>query len=79
MRITIPQLHGALEVLIAQAGFPPELYIIKKHEDSVSIEFDVREAVDYFKGDFDASDLARDCIFEYKRVGKRHAAFIYPW
>jgi hypothetical protein len=79
MKMNISQLRGELEHLLKESGFPEEHYIIKTNNDSIAVMFDKKEAVDYFKGDFDESSLARDCIFEYKREGKRHAAYIYNW
>lgn len=79
MKMNLGQLRVELEDLLKRSGFPPEQYIIKMHDDYVAVIFDMKEAVDYFKGDFDESSLARDCIFEYKKDGKRHAANIYNW
>lgn len=77
MKMNISQLKREIEHLLRQSGFPEEHYIIKTNDDSVVVMFDKKEAVDYFKGDFNESSLARDCIFEYKRDGKRHTACIY--
>lgn len=75
----INNLYEEVEKLLKEACFPAELYILKKEAECVSVHFDKKEAVDYFKGDFDNWEYASECMFEYKRVGKRHAAFIYNW
>jgi hypothetical protein len=75
----VGNLYTEVEKLLKDAGFPPEVYIVIQEEDCVSVHFDNKEAVDYFRGDFDNWKYAVDCMFEYKRVGKRHAAFIHNW
>jgi hypothetical protein len=75
----ISTLYAKVENLLKESGFPPEHYVLKREAECVVIMFDKKGAVDYFKGDFDNSDLADDCLFEYKRVGKKHAAYIYNW
>jgi hypothetical protein len=79
MKMNLTSLQAEVEVVLKTAGFSPELYIIKVHDDCVSVHFDKKEAVDYFRVDFEAAPIAKDCIFEYKKVGKRHAAYIYNW
>lgn len=66
-----------IEGLLAQAGFSAELYIIKTGRDYVCVMFDMEEAVEYLRVDFEASNLAKDCVYRYKREGKRHCALIY--
>lgn len=75
----INKLYAEVEKLLKASGFPSEIYILKREEECVSVHFDKKEAVDYFKGDFDDWEYASECMFEYKRVGKRHAAFISKW
>jgi len=65
--------------LLGGAGFPPEHYLIKTGDDYVAVFFDKKEAVDYFRLDFDSSELANECIFEYRKDGKRHGAYIRTW
>jgi hypothetical protein len=72
-------LYSKVEALLRESGFTPELYTLKEEAECVCIIFDKRAAVDYFKGDFDNSDLAADCLYEYKKVGRKHAAYIYNW
>jgi len=79
MKWNLKDLRRSVEDLLDQSGFSPDLYIIKVGDDNVAVHFDKKEAVDYFRGDFDTSEMAADCIFEYKREGKRHAAYIYTW
>jgi len=79
MRMSLTALRKELENILTSAGFDPEQYYFKMHEDHVSVHFDVKEAVEYFKGDFDCSTIARECIFEYRKEGKTHAACVYPW
>jgi hypothetical protein len=77
MKIPIRELFTEVERLLKESGFPANLYLIQMHEECVAVHFDKKEAVDYFRGDFDYSFLANTCILDYKRVGKRHAAYIY--
>jgi len=79
MKMNMQQLKQELEHLLKHAGFPEEHYIIRINNDNVSIMFDQKQAVDYFKGDFNDSRLSKLCIFEYRRDGKRHVAYIYNW
>ena len=79
MKMNLTSLQTEVEAVLKTAGFSPELYIIKVHDDCISVHFDKKEAVDYFRVDFEASPIAKDCIFEYKKVSKRHAAYIYNW
>ena len=72
-------LRKELEDLLNSAGFDPEQYYIKMNDGFVSVHFDLKEAVEYFKGDFDYSPLARECIFEYRKDGKTHSACFYLW
>jgi hypothetical protein len=72
-------LKDTLEQMLTNAGFIPELYQIKVEVDCVFIYFDKKAAVEYFEKEFDESGLIKDCVFEYKRFGKKHAACIYYW
>jgi hypothetical protein len=78
MKMTLDQIIGELEDIAKGAGFPNDLYFIRKNPGSVSIEFDAKEAVDYFKGDYDMSSLSDNTYWEYRKNGKRHCAYIYP-
>lgn len=79
MKMNLVSLQAEVEVVLRTAGFSSDLYIIKVHDDCISIHFDKKEAVDYFRIDFEASLVTKECIFEYKKIGKRHAAYIYNW
>lgn len=79
MRWKVAQLRAAVEELLVSSGFPEEHYIIKNGTDYICVLFDKKEAVDYFRGDFETSELAEDCVYEYKQDGKRHCAYIYSW
>jgi hypothetical protein len=79
MRMSLTALKKELENILTSAGFDAEQYYIKMHDDHVSVHFDVKEAVEYFKGDFDDAVIAKECIFEYRKEGKTHAACVYPW
>lgn len=79
MKWKISDLQVEVENLLGSAGLPPELYIIRSADDYVAVMFDKKEAVDYFRVDFESSNLGKDCIYEYKKVGKKHAAYIYSW
>lgn len=75
--MSIASLRVDVENLLKDSGFPPEQYIINVHEHCVAVHFDLKEAVEYFRGDFDFSPLSKTCVFDYKKYGKRHAAYIY--
>jgi len=75
--MSISDLKGDVENLLKDSGFPPEQYIINVHEHCIAVHFDIKAAVDYFRGDFEFSHLATKCVFDYKKYGKRHAAYIY--
>jgi hypothetical protein len=79
MRWKVDALHSTVAELLKESGFPEDHYVIRKGSDYVSVMFDLKEAVDYFRGDFDTSVLAEDCVYEYKQDGKRHCAYIYSW
>lgn len=79
MKITLSQLREKLQHLLNEAGFPEHHYVIRVNGSSIDVMFDKKEAVDYFKGDFDESDLEKHCVFEYKKEGKRHVAHFYCW
>jgi len=79
MRWKIGPLREAVEKLLVEAGFPEEHYIVKSGVDYICVMFDSKDAVDYFKGDFEYSELSEDCVYEYKQDGKRHCAYIYSW
>ena len=79
MKWSLADLKREIEDLLEQSGFTPELYIIKMGKDYIAIHFDKKAAVDYFRSDFEYSKLAEFCIYEYKKEGRRHAAYIYSW
>jgi hypothetical protein len=63
--------------LLLDSGFAEELFYVKEDIISVIVMFDCKEAVDYFKVDFEYSELAEKYNFRYKIDGKRHCAVIY--
>lgn len=65
--------------LLEQAGFPPEQYVIKAGVSSVEVHFDSPAAVEYFRGEVDNCEYADSLIFEYRKTGKRHIAYIQEW
>jgi len=75
--MTISDLKEEVETLLAESGFPLDHYIINIHDHCVAVYFDLKEAVIYFRGDFDFSKLSDKCVFDYKKYGKKHAAYIY--
>ena len=75
--MSITDLRVEVEALLSNSGFPPDHYIINVHEHCIAVHFDLKEAVDYFRGDFEFSHLAKTCVFDYKKYGKKHAAYIY--
>jgi hypothetical protein len=77
MKITIRELQKEVERLLNDSGFPANHYLLQIHEECIAVHFDKKEAVEYFRGDFEYSHLSNTCVFDYKRVGKRHAAYIY--
>ena len=79
VKMSLTSLRKELEDILTNAGFDPEQYYIKTNEGYISVHFDLKEAVEYFKGDFDSSSIAKDCIFEYKKDGKTHTACVYLW
>jgi hypothetical protein len=79
MKWKIEDLKKEIIGVLGGAGFPPEHYLIKTGIDHVAVFFDAKEAVDYFRVDFENSDIAKDCIYEYRKDGKRHTAFIHSW
>lgn len=79
MKLSLSVLETEIESILSKAGFVSELYLIKKEGDCIVVLFDTKEAVDYFRGDFELSAISVDCMFNYKKDGKRHAAYIYSW
>lgn len=76
---SVPSLEKEILKLLDSSGFDPEQHMIKTGIDYVAVFFDMKEAVDYFRGDFETSHLAKDCSYEYRKEGKRHGAYIYSW
>jgi hypothetical protein len=70
------QLAQAVEKLLLDSGFPKDHFFVKVERERVKVLFDLRSAVDYFKGDFDYSHLAEDHFYYYERDGRRHCAVI---
>jgi hypothetical protein len=70
-------LRGQVEQLLQDSGFPEDLYFLKIEASTVVVMFDEKEAVDYFEGDFDDSELAINHTFEKERRGVRYCAIIY--
>lgn len=75
----VDDLYNDLLEILKNSGFDDSAYVIQKHEECVAIFFEMKEAVEYFKVDFLESKLAEDCMFEYKKVRNKHAAYIYSW
>lgn len=75
--MSISNLRVDVENLLQESGFPPEHYIVNTYEHCIAVHFDLKGAVDYLRGDFEFSPLAKKCVFEYKKYGKKHAAYIY--
>jgi hypothetical protein len=65
--------------LLEEAGFSPELYILKIGVSSVEVHFDHPGAVDYFKGEVETCDRAEELIFDKRQSGKRYVAYIQMW
>lgn len=63
--------------LLLDSGFPEEQFYIKAEGEKIKVLFDTKEAVDYFKGDFEYSYLAESRLFRYQVDGKRHCAIIF--
>jgi hypothetical protein len=78
MKSKLDPLMEKVVKLLKEAGFPEDQYIVKLGEDYVCVMFDQKEAVDYFRGDFENSEIDEDCVFYYLQDGKRHCAKIYP-
>lgn len=76
MSRSVEALASEVRALLIRSGFPEEHFFIKIESQKVKVLFDMKEAVDYFKGDFDYSDLSDDHIFRYQKDGKRHCAII---
>ena len=75
--MSISSLRVDVENLLQESGFPPEHYTVNTYEHCIAVHFDLKEAVEYLRGDFEFSPLAKKCVFEYKKYGKKHAAYIY--
>ena len=73
----VEQLREEVENLLQESGFPEDHYYIKVESFTVIVMFDEKEAVDYFEGDFDYSELSLNHAFEYETRGIRHCAVIY--
>jgi len=78
-KIDVNKVKVEVEDLLAESGFIPEMYMIKLIHDCVIVYFDHKEAVEYFRKDFEMSELSRNCSYEYQRDGKKHGAYIYIW
>jgi hypothetical protein len=73
-------IKNAVIQMVEDAGFTPELYIIKAQGDSVSVQFDDEEAVDYLMADVEKySDAAQNYILQKGREGKRHTLTFQLW
>lgn len=62
--------------LLLKSGFCDDLFFIKVEWNKVIVMFDMKEAVDYFRADFEWSELSSKYEYEYKMDGKRHCAVI---
>mgnify|MGYP000097113818 CR=1 FL=1 len=76
---SVEELRAVIESLLEDAGFVPELYVIKTYVGAIAVQFDDEGAVHYFKREVDNSVYKDDLIFEYRRDGKRHVAYIQMW
>ena len=76
---SVEQLRAVVESLLEDAGFTPELYVIKTFVGALAVHFDDEGAVAYFKREVEASPYKDEVIFEYRREGKRHIAYIQLW
>lgn len=65
--------------LLEEAGFSPEQYIIKPGISSVEVHFDSAGAVEYFRKEVESCKKANSLIFEHRKFGKRHVAYIQIW
>jgi len=66
--------------MLDEAGFPPDLYIIKSFGDSVTVHFDDRAAIDYFVDDVEKySEHAQHFVIQKGRDGKRHTVTFQLW
>jgi hypothetical protein len=79
MTTSLEDLRGRVMHMLDDAGFSPELYIIKLHDSAVSVHFDSQGAVEYFQHEVELSEWKDDLIFEYRKEGKRHVAYIQMW
>jgi hypothetical protein len=62
--------------LLLKSGFCEELFFIKIEWDKIIVMFDMKEAVDYFRTDFDYDEISQKYVYTYIRDGKRHCAEI---
>lgn len=75
----IEDLRDNMVWLLGEAGFTPDLYIVRNHETAISIHFDDEGAVKYFQKEVESSVWAEDVIFDCRRDGKRYVAYIQLW
>ena len=73
----VEEVKSEINNLLLQSGFDPDHFIIKEDFLSILVLFDMKAAVDYFKGDFESSELSEKYRFRYHKDGKRHCAMIY--
>lgn len=65
--------------LLEDAGFSPELYLIKNEVDGLSVHFDDSGAVKYFRRELELSQWAKELILEERKDGKRYVAYLQTW
>ena len=75
----LEDLRDNAEWLLGEAGFTPDLYIIRNHETAIAIHFDSEGAVHYFRKEVETSEWAEEIIFDYRKDGKRHVAYLQLW
>jgi hypothetical protein len=68
--------EGMIYDLLLESGFCDDLFFIKVEWNKVIVMFDMKEAVDYFRSDFEWSKLSSNYEYAYKQDGKRHCAVI---
>ncbi len=65
-----------IEDLLLDSGFCEDLFYITKERTRIIVMFDCKEAVDYFRGDFEYHELSQKYRYQYAIDGKRHCAVI---
>lgn len=74
----INDLYRLVIAMLNDYGFTSELYLISKQSDSVDVEFDDKEAVEYFRTQTE-KEYSTYMYVEYIRKGVRHVARVSSW